>query len=1110
MTDTASTRRLRPSRHRRARLLVSAALPLVLATPAVAAEIGDARTAPIATATVENGAPGDITITSAGSVTLTDPGPAVRLNSNNAITNSGVITINNVNGATAVLIEGGRSGSFVNVGTISLLEDYQRTDSDGDGDLDGPVASGSGRTGILIQGATPFTGSVIQRTGAIQVEGVDSAGIRLAAGTGLNGDLRTGGTINTVGARSIAVDVQSNVSGRVELGGSIGAQGEGARGAVIAADAGGFANGATISVTGFNSVTVSDYFDPDDVAADFDPIVMDPDDHLQGGAAISIGGDLTNGFYNSGPFGDATVDDVDGADPTKDIRPDFNPNRTTGQITSFGSAPAVLISPDVNPSGDSITIGLAQEVVRDTLDDDQDTNTDEVLATFQEDFGVVNRGTIASDGLNSGFAANTVVIAGSADGARGVTIQGGILNVGSITAKSWEGDSTTMRLGAGADAGRLHNFGTISAAVATETTHTGRALLVESGGVLGELHNAGTISATIRGDEGDAIAIEDRSGTLRNIVNDGVITAAHSADFDDDDDDGRSDDTDEVVGKAVALDLSAATAGISLVQGSVTTGTAPSITGDILFGAGADTMDIRRGTVSAGLISFGAGADVLHISGADTVVSGGIADLDGSLQITATAGTLNIQNEGALQIASADFGADSRLELSVSGQQEDNRVLTATGAVHFADGAELGAVVQDLLLDSRELVLIGASDLQIDGGLESLLDLDSAFLFEQSALTRTAGAEEQLVLTLRRKSAQELGMNANQAAIYDAAMEALASDSDLNAQFGSLETGEDFFAAYDQVLPDFSGGGLQLIAANVQGAAGAVGDRIDVAAHATNRSTGVWAQEYFYYVDRSAGTAGGDFSGFGVGGAAGVDRAWGPFDAVGVNIALSTNEVTEVGGFDQPVQVATIGGGFYAGGRDGALTYGISVGGAYDQFDSERRFIMGPTERRTEGDWSGYHLHATAQASYEFDLGWLQVTPRASVDHIRLSENGYTESGGGQGIDLIVEDRDSDLTIATALVAFSHRFGDDDGWWSPALSLGGRAETGGAGDTTARFAGFDSSFTLSPEDYPGAGALAGFSITGGNLWSAFRLSYDADVRDGMIRHAGRATFRMSF
>jgi len=65
------------------------------------------RTTPINTADS-----GDLTINSGITVSTTTEGPAVTLNSDNTITQSGDITIEDVDGATAVEIQGGNTGSY--------------------------------------------------------------------------------------------------------------------------------------------------------------------------------------------------------------------------------------------------------------------------------------------------------------------------------------------------------------------------------------------------------------------------------------------------------------------------------------------------------------------------------------------------------------------------------------------------------------------------------------------------------------------------------------------------------------------------------------------------------------------------------------------------------------------------------------------------------------------------------------------------------------------------------------------------------------------------------------------------------------------------------------
>ena len=81
---------------------------------------------------------------------------------------------------TAVLLEGGADRNYTQLGSISITEDFVSENTDDDPFLDGGVADGSGRTGILISGASPFQGNIeLANSSAILVEGNDSFGINL-------------------------------------------------------------------------------------------------------------------------------------------------------------------------------------------------------------------------------------------------------------------------------------------------------------------------------------------------------------------------------------------------------------------------------------------------------------------------------------------------------------------------------------------------------------------------------------------------------------------------------------------------------------------------------------------------------------------------------------------------------------------------------------------------------------------------------------------------------------------------------------------------------------------------------------------------------------------
>src|SRR3954469_5022873 len=167
-------------------LLVATALTPVAfglsATPAFAETvISTAITTPIATGTAND----DIRISSTGSVKPTS-GAAVTINSNDSVKNEGTIAIKGANGSTGILANTNLTGDITNTGTITLDEDFTPTDTDSDGDIDGPFAQGSDRFGIHVLGGGTYTGSILN-SGTITIEGNQSAGI--AVDSALTGSL---------------------------------------------------------------------------------------------------------------------------------------------------------------------------------------------------------------------------------------------------------------------------------------------------------------------------------------------------------------------------------------------------------------------------------------------------------------------------------------------------------------------------------------------------------------------------------------------------------------------------------------------------------------------------------------------------------------------------------------------------------------------------------------------------------------------------------------------------------------------------------------------------------------------------------------------------------
>lgn len=455
------------------RLLSSAVFPLAILPLAVtghaAAEtsISTATTTPVATATLANGQPDSLLITTAGSIAPTVAGAAVTVNSVHAVTNNGAISFKDVNDATGVLLTGGAGGGLTNTGSISLGETYEATDTDNDGDIDGVFAQGTRRYGVRLSGAGAYTGNV-NNAGSITVKGTDSAGVLLESR--LTGSLLSSGSITVTGERSLGVSAAS-VSGDVRIAGGVSAIGEAATAVRLGQVDGLVALQGAISATGYRYTAR---------LTDAERAKLDADDLKQGGAAVAITGSVKGGLLLDAPPGnlDANDDDEDDDGVADSLE-------ATASVTSYGAAPAISISGD-----QSLSLGVVDQGALG--------------------YGVVNKGQINAYGVFDGVDATALKI-GRAGGA-GVTVIGGINNIGGgILASAYKGSATAVLIESDATVPVLLNSGTITA-TQSGGAHNASAI-VDLSGRLSWVESSGTITAGVVATEGvtpagEAIAID--------------------------------------------------------------------------------------------------------------------------------------------------------------------------------------------------------------------------------------------------------------------------------------------------------------------------------------------------------------------------------------------------------------------------------------------------------------------------------------------------------------------------------------------------------------------------------------------------------------------------
>jgi hypothetical protein len=647
-------------------LLLTVTTFALLATPAFAAPTPTCTTntadlsditkkvnGPICTSTAASGKAGDIVIDTDGivtepQVTGTAPTivPAVSIDSNNLVTNKGTINFTGTNNAIGVQLDTGNTGGFdlYSAGVI----DMRNAGTGKFGILITDATSGSTGTftGVLMpDAATPITTSPtaidLEAGSTLEMTGDGSTGIGLATGNTLVGDIDIAGTITMTPtktgeasgtATSIGVNLLGDMTGNfnVQSGGDISVEGPSAEGVVLTGVlTGEFDNGGTISTYGTST--------PD----------LNKTTNALAGSAVIIENNVTGGIVNDGPTNTSGTN-------ASGVAVGF------ASISTSSGSPALLVAATTS----NLTIGPTNDT----------TNTDTITGTG---YSLLNRGTISGTAVNPDVSTSALSLAGSATSSA-LTFTGGLFNSGTISASattksvSASGNTvaTAITIGNFATVPDLVNSnqsgqGDITASVSGDQPATAQAILIESTGTatgsasLQEIDNlqGSTISAFASTTDNtnsslQAIAIEDLSGSLTKIVNDGTITAGTTVLTNNEQ-------------RAEAIYAGANTAGIDIVNGGA-------ISGDILLGSGADTLQIgdsTNSTKSAAIVSgnvfFGGDLVAQAAGNYDTLDIESYGSFAGQVQqpfgslinvSVATGGSLTLENNGT---TFDDIGGDT-------------------------------------------------------------------------------------------------------------------------------------------------------------------------------------------------------------------------------------------------------------------------------------------------------------------------------------------------------------------------------------------------------------------------------------------------------------------
>ncbi len=1087
------------------KLLASvAAAPILAMAFAASAEvtITTTVTTPVSTAAASSAGADNIRITSSGSVAPTAAGAAVTLNSNNTVTNEGNISTNNVNDSIGILVLGGYTGGVTSTTAITLTEDYTPTDSDSDGDLDGEMVAGKNRYGIRVVGPGAFTGDIKTNGGSISVRGDDSAGISIE--TQLIGNVTNGGGIVVSGKRSYGIHATGDISGNFTNTQGITAIGQGTTGIALDGNVGG-------RVTVQSAVTAYGYRYIERPFLDSDAAKLDADDLYIGGSALRIAGNVGGGVFLDIPPLDLIADDGK-ADTTTDSDEDGDGVQDnvepSAALTVYGSAPAVMIGSDTR----SVTLGA--------------------VGAGDLNYGFVNRGGITALGVYDGVSATGMQIGGATG--QSTVIANGIHNSGAISATAAKAGAVGIHLTAGARADTLQNEGGLAAAATSETTDKVRGLLIDQGASMTTVNVGvyGQINASLEGEKGTAVAIDDQSGTLRNITNAGKIVASIAPTDDiNDKDDADTDPTNEVVtGSAAAIDVRANTTGVTYRQVGVTDGDdgkdgvadadvdgdgvddndEPILFGDILLGSGNDLVDIQNGT-TRGAIAFGAGANSLSISGGASVI-GSISDVGGTLAVNIGKGTLSVTNPSDLTLRSLDMASNSQLLVIADPLAGTSTKLVVQGTANIASGAQIGMTLKSVLDAPTRYTIIEATTLNA-GVLNQNVIASSPYLYIASATADQAAGK--VYVDIRARTTAELGFSKSQASAYGAVLKAIQGDSLIQTSILGQTTRGGLLALYDQLTPDTGEGTFAALETANQLMSQATANRPDP--YDRYGPDSFWAQEINTLVRRENGeTQGSDSQVFGFMG--GYESMSANGGALGLTLAyVNVEEHDSAAVVGENTTASVFQGGIYYRKSIGGLQLNAGAGGGYAWFDGKRRFIAGDADgdgaadviRSNSAEWNGATANAFAGIAYQAMVGRFYARPELRLDYLYLSEGERKETGGGKALDLTIQDRSGSNLSGEAAITFGANFGRDV-WVRPEVRIGYRqALAGELGDTTAQFTG-GTPFTVASATKDDGALTLNLALKSGTAMSYVGVEAGAEARKKQkrynVRLIGRAMF----
>lgn len=955
---------------------------------------------------------------------------------------------------------------------------FADNDSDEDGISEGSHALPGNNWRVGFWKVGEVSADIIGEAGSSIVVYGNGVGTQHAAGvvisdTQLDGYLDLSTRITMFGDETRGVDILSSITGYYRQRGAIDVRGEGAIGIDIGASiTGSLMIESLVNATGY-STAPTPLLGVDEGGLTAEQRTANDNERRRGASAVNIAGDINGGVIIGGlvnrfrsdaettastAISDARNDEtVDNVAELATLPYQFDGNRELGRITTYGEAAgeATLKISSTIGAGSGDTSRGSVETLLDTLNDDEDANTDAYAGTayggglkqFFYSHGLMNRGAIEANGWYDGFKADALLLDGG-------TIHGGIYNSGTISATAFNENAQALIIGTGAtlDAGLrtdnsvLLNEGTISALT---QSHSGSSYFDENA-----IYKATAITLA----QG-AILPDDANFINRSDV---LSTAPHTK---------TAADEDDAANEAIAFDFAAYNGHVDITQellkpdmllglgggpdensaanpyrgggdldidragdfddgnnpigdGAIDTRDvpAPRIIGDVKFGAGDNDFTINAGTVAGNIagtvpsdISFGGGSDTLTLTNEIADDPGNPDDPDDDYtapitkftgRLTTGGGSLNVTIGARTQLHLVGQEAEAEVlaidELTVSGELKitvDDEQLTADTSVldvttlTVNNGAKIIPNLTGLITaEATTIKLIDYTDEGVTLPSDVLpTGADSESAFIYNVTLSHDEDANAISATFARKTAADLGLNQTEAASFDAVLTHFSDNENLESAITGVNGVDAFKAAYRQLLPHYSDGTAQQLSGLADMATGAVSQHLQIANAGGRRGGDGWLQQFGDYRKQDSSANGQTVSGNNYAISLGYDLPVYAIDALGLYMQMGFSSVNEKSADINEVKSESISYGAYLADTIGPLHYQLNASYGFVDLESERLINFNGVVDISRADWEATSTAASARLAYPILDTNHLLRLEAGVDYFRLEHDNYAE-----------------------------------------------------------------------------------------------------------------------